>query len=497
VALSAGALLLLFGFAALCASPDRASVGPKPNVVFILADDLGYSDTTLYGNTWLYETPNIQKLAERGMLFTNAYSASPLCSATRASILTGQDPGRIGLTGAGAHLEREVMAPFFRSEEERAKRPRTRLKKAMVPVSATRLPHETQTLAEVLSREGYATGHVGKWHLGHEPYTPLEHGFESDVPHWPGPGPPGSYLAPWQFPAELAFESATENEHIEDRMVDEAIAFMTAHRDKPFLLNYWAFSVHAPFDAKPQLVAKYAERVHPANAQRSPVYAAMVETFDAAVGKLVAAIEDLGIADRTIIVFFSDNGGSTYDFIQGVPATSNAPLRGGKAHIYEGGSRVPAAVVWPGHIEANSKSGALLSSSDWFPTLLALLGVDRESTQPLDGVSQLSVLQGGAAQRESMSVFLPHYFPIPGTVPASSIRKGNYKLIRFHFDGPAQRDRLELYDLGRDPGEQDNLATSEPERASAMNADLALYLDNIGALLPKKNNRYAPAPVSE
>jgi len=466
---------------------------PKPmNVLFILADDLGYSDTTLYGTTWFYETPNIQKLARRGMLLRNAYTASPVCSATRASILTGQEPGRLGLTGAGAHLVAERTKSRFRTVEEIAARPRHRFKKATVPFAATRVASDVDNLAKVLRREGYATGHFGKWHLGAEPYSPLESGFDVDIPHWSGAGGGDSYLAPWSFPDELKFKPRKPGEHLEDRMADEAIAFMEAHRDEPFFLNYWAFSVHSPFNADPAVVAKYAKRAHSGNAQRSPVYAAMVEHFDDAVGKLLAALDRLGLAENTIVVFYSDNGGSTYDRIDGAPVTSNAPLRGGKGQIFEGGTHVPGAVVWPGRIDAQSRSDALVSSTDWFPTLLDMLGLEPPEGHILDGVSQVPALLSRGTPRESIFCFLPHYFPLPGTVPATSVRRGKWKLIRFYNDGPELKDRFELYDLDADPGEQQNVAAEHPARVSELNARITRFLAEIGALVPRKNEGYTP-----
>lgn len=458
------------------------------NVLFILADDLGYSDTTLYGTTWFYETPNIQELAARGMTFSNAYSASPMCSAARASILTGQDPARLGFTGAGGHLPNEATRAHHRTPEERAARPRSRAKKAAAPVSATRMPRDVETLAKALRRHGYATGHFGKWHLGASPHSALDYGFDVDIPNWSGPST--SYFAPWSLPESATLKPSTPGEHIEDRMTREAIAFMEQHQDEPFLLNYWSYSVHAPFEAKPELTRKYAERAHPANAQRSPVYAAMVENFDQTVGKLLAAVDRLGMRERTIIIFSSDNGGSTYDRIDGHAVTSNAPLRGGKAQIYEGGFRVPSVVVWPSRVEPASRSEALINSTDWFPTLIEMLGLNQAPGHVFDGVSQVPALLARDAPRSTFFGFLPHYFPLPRTIPATSIREGDWKLIRFHHDGPDQQDRFELYDLASDKGEQNDLAGKYPDRVRAMDARISEYLLRAGALVPEKNPLY-------
>ena len=311
--------LLLVPLASLHAADAPQST--KPNVVFILADDLGWADTTLYGHTKFYRTPNMERLAKRGMLFTRAYAASPLCSPTRSSIMTGLSPARTGITVPNCHLPQVVLQATPGTKAPASS-------KSIGPRPVTRLNTTYYTLAEALKDAGYATGHFGKWHLGPEPYSPLQQGFDTDVPHWPGPGPAGSYVAPWKF-KDFDADPGEPNQHIEDRMAKEALAFMTKHKDRPFFLNYWMFSVHAPFDAKKALIEKYRGRANPNDPQRSPTYAAMVESMDDAVGTLLDALDRLGIAERTIIVFFSDNGGNMYDAVDGTTPTSNAPLRGG------------------------------------------------------------------------------------------------------------------------------------------------------------------------
>ncbi len=211
---------------------------------------------------------------------------------------------------------------------------------------------------------GYATGHFGKWHLGPEPYSPLQHGFDVDVPHHPGPGPAGSYVAPWKF-KDFDHDPDVPDQHIEDRMAKEAVAFLEQHQDEPFFLNYWMFSVHAPFDAKQSLIDQYRKQVDPSDPQRSPTYAAMIESMDDAVGTLLDTLDRLKIADNTIIVFASDNGGNMYNEVDGTTATSNAPLRGGKATMYEGGVRGPAVVAYPGHVKAGSHSDEVIQSCDY------------------------------------------------------------------------------------------------------------------------------------
>ena len=294
-----------------------SAAAEKPmNVIFILADDLGWSDTELYGTTKYYKTPNIDRLAKRGMLFTRAYANSPFCSPTRASILTGQTPLRHGSTAPDHHIEG--------NEKVRAKEtPIAALHvKATAPATANRLDNRWPTLAKLIKSKGYTTGHFGKWHLGMEPYSPLEHGFDVDIPHTPGPGPKGFYVGDWKYPN---LKARHPKENIEDRMAEEAVKWMKTVKDKPFYLNYWAFSVHSPFDSHENLVEHYKKTVDPNDEQRSPIYAAMVHTFDNAIGTLLDAVDELGIADHTAIVFTSDNGGNMYDTIKGLTPTSNRP----------------------------------------------------------------------------------------------------------------------------------------------------------------------------
>lgn len=473
------ASLLALAFAGFTTAGPRATESSqRPNVVFILADDLGWSDTTLYGTTTFYETPNIERLAQRGLLFTNAYTAHPLCSPTRASIMTGQAPGRIGFTSAAGHLKNVVLEKRL---EARARPGR----KVLTPRSITRLDTSYTTLAETLRAAGYVTGHFGKWHLGRDPYSPREHGFDVDVPHWWGPGPAGSYVAPWRFPKDLDFDPATPDEHIEDRTAREATAFIEKNQNRPFFLNYWAFSVHAPFDGKRKLIDKYRAKADPRNPQRLPVYGAMVESLDDAVGELLDALDRLELAEKTIIVFFSDNGGNMYNRIEGIPPTSNSPLRGGKATIYDGGTRVPCVVVWPGKARPASRTDAFLTSTDWYPTLLEMLEIEKPADVRFDGVSQVPAILGKAAPRESFACFVPNYYPATGNVPSTYFREGDWKLIRFHGEGEAGKDRFALYNLKNDIGEARDLAGSEPERVKRMDAEIARYLEDIEAVVPK------------
>lgn len=482
-------LLVAFVSAKFC--PAAESSPARPNVLFILADDLGWRDTTPYGSRY-HRTPCIERLSQRGMMFMNAYAANPLCSPTRASIMTGLYPGRIGLTSATGHVP-EVRLRAKLAERSRPDR------KVVEPQPATRLDRSYATLAEILKAAGYATGHFGKWHLGAEPYSPLEQGFDVDVPHYHGPGPAGSYVAPWKYPPALKF-TGEPGEHIEDRMAREAIAFMKANQDRPFYLNYWAFSVHSPWDAKSEYIPPYEFRADASLAQRNPLYAAMVQSLDEAVGTLLAAVDELGMAERTLVVFFSDNGGVHWlddrmrqQFRMNCPPTSNAPLRGGKATLYEGGTREPCIVVWPGRVKPGSRSDALLSSVDFTPTLLEMLDVKPAETKRFDGVSQVPALLGKDAPRQEVYCYFPHYTPATGNVPGAWVRKGDDKLIRFFCDNADQSDRFELYDLAKDPGETKNLAADMPGRVKELNELLDEHLKEIGAVLPKLNPNYEGA----
>ena len=497
--------LLTAGIAALTLAGVSALAEQRPNVIFILADDLGWSDTSLYGTTKFLETPNIDLLAKRGMTFTNAYAANPLCSPTRASILTGLYPARVGITAPVCH------EPYVRLEAKLVEKAAP-FQPALQVASASRLKTEYHTLAEALHDAGYTTGHFGKWHLGQEPYSPLEQGFDVDVPHYSGPGPAGTNIAPWRFPAELNF-TGKPGEHIEDRMANEAIKFIRANKDKSFFLNYWAFSVHAPFDAKADLIKKYAAKADPNDPQRCPVYGAMVQTFDENVGQLIRVLDELKLTDNTIIVFFSDNGGNRYDRVDGIrgtmydindpvngiPPTSNAPLRGGKATIYEGATRVPCVVVWPSKVAPGSRSNAFLSSVDWYPTLLDMTGVTPKETVKFDGVSQKPALLGSGSPRDTVFCCFPHYAPATGGVPSVWVRRGDWKLIRFFCDGPEQTDRFELYHLKSDIGETKNLAAEHPDLVKECDALINQHLKDINAVIPVKNPVYdstakAPEP---
>ena len=474
-------LIVLIAISLSANIATAAELVRKPNVLLILADDLGWSDTTLFDTTRFYKTPNIERLAARGMTFTRAYSASPLCSPTRASVLTGLNPARHGITAPTCHLPTVTLKATPRTTGP----PDT---KATVLTSVSRLDTRYYTLAEILKDNGYATGHFGKWHLGAEPYSPLQHGFEIDVPHHPGPGPAGSYVAPWKF-KDFDHDPDIPDEHIEDRMAKEAVAFMEEHRDEPFFMNYWMFSVHAPFDAKQTLISKYSKQVDQKNPQRSPTYAAMIESMDDAVGTLLDTLDRLKLSNSTIVVFASDNGGNMYNEIDGTTPTSNAPLRGGKATMWEGGVRGPAIVVYPDHVETGTRSNEIIQSCDFYPTVLQLTGI--ESQQAFDGISLVPALQGGALQREAIFTYFPHQTRVPDWLPPSvSIHAGDWKLIRiFHGSAPGKHN-YKLFNLKSDLGERINLAAENPRRVEELDKLITQFLAETSAVVPLPNPRF-------
>ncbi|MBI2299487.1 MAG: sulfatase [Armatimonadetes bacterium] len=479
--------------AALAAGGRALGQNRPPNLVFILADDLGWRDTSPYNPGTVYETPNLARLAARSLRFTQAYAANPLCSPTRSSVLTGLYPARIGITTPVGHVPEEILAEVV---QEKAGPER----KLLEPVSATRLKLEYTTLAEVLHSAGYRCGHFGKWHLGAEPYDPLHQGFDVDLPHTSGPGPAGSYVAPWKFPEKLHF-TGEPGEHLEDRMASDAVAFVKENRERPFYLNYWAFSVHSPWGGKPELIEYYRRKIaaHPESLQRHPVYAAMVHSLDQNIGRLLDCLDEQNLTGNTIVVFFSDNGGVHWvnePDGYGVPITSNAPLRGGKATIYEGGTREPCLVSWPGRTRAGGVTDAMLSSVDWLPTVLQMLALKPPEGVKLDGVSQVPALLGQGQPRDTVYCFFPHTMgPNIGTVPSAYVHRGDWKLIRCFHDGPDKAHRYELYNLRDDLGETSNLAEREPGRVKELDALLEAWLTEVGAVRPVPNPAYDPNTV--
>jgi arylsulfatase A-like enzyme len=487
---------------ACLASLSPLVAADKPNIIFILADDLGAHDLGCFGSTF-YETPNIDRLAKRGTRFTQAYAASPLCSPTRSSILVGQYPARTGITAPVCHL------PTVQLEKNLAKNENGKVR-LLDASSLTRLKPEYFTLAEALKEAGYATAHFGKWHLGHnlktgDHYEPIDQGFESDFPHTPSaPGPGNSYLAPWKFIKDPTITDEV-GVNIEDRMSKEAAKYIAAHKDKPFYLNYWAFSVHSPWNARADYIEYFKSKADPKNPQHNPLYAAMVKSLDDGVGRLLQAVDDAGIADNTIIVFYSDNGGFAYppkktnpDGYAEIPATSNLPLRSGKASLYEGGTREPFILAWPGKAKAGATSDVLFQSVDFYPTLLSFVGLKSRDGLKLDGHDQSKALLGGNSPRDRVFCHFPHGNAtrdsvMDGFYAGTYVRKGDWKLIRFYARNDDGSDDLELYDLKNDLGERRNLAKEKPELVKELNGLITDFLKDTEAVIPKLNPNFGKA----
>jgi len=472
----------------LLAATTLVAQEKKTNLLFILADDLGWSDVSPNGHTTFYKTPNLERLAKRGMLFSQAYSASPLCSPTRASILTGLSPARTGITSPVCHEPQEILEC---TQPPKGGAPN---KKTLPPIVPTRLKTTYPTLAKAFKAAGYVTGHFGKWHLGKDPYSPLQHGFDVDIPHWPGPGPAGSFVAPWKFD-KFDPDPGEPNQHLEDRMAKEAVKWLEQNKDKPFFMNYWMFSVHAPFDAKKALIEKYAKTVDPKDAQRCPTYAAMIESMDDAVGTLLDTLDRLDLSKNTLVIFTSDNGGNMYSKVAGDVPTSNRPLRGGKATMFEGGVRVPCIVAWPGVVQTSSRSDARVQTEDYFPTLIEALGLQKAPDQLFDGVSVLRAWKGDTTfTRPATFTYFPHDPGVPDWMPPSvAVHDGEWKLIRIFYHGENNQHRYQLYNLKQDLGEKTNLAAQEPARVKELDAKIESFLTETKAVLPKLNPNFDPS----
>jgi arylsulfatase A-like enzyme len=392
-------LLLVVGLLPACRSQPASVPEETPNVVLILIDDLGWADTGAYGSAF-YETPNIDRLAQSSMRFTRAYAASPVCSPTRSSIMTGRHPARLHQTD---------WIPGMKSDPSHE----------LLPVDdKNRLPLEKTTIAEALAPAGYLTAHMGKWHLGGEGHLPADQGFDINVAGNRRGSPPG-YFWPYEDGdyqlTELA-ETGEEGEYLTTQLAREAARFIRERQDEPFFLHFAPYAVHTPLQAPDSLVEKYEAKAdamempsRPAfgeehgfkarRIQRHPVYAAMVEIMDRAVGRVLAALEATGQTEETIIIFFSDNGGLSTDR----PSTSNYPLRAGKGWLYEGGIRVPLIIRWPGGTEPGSVSDELVMSTDLFLTIMEMTGTPIPEEGPVDGRSLAPVLrQEGGIERETL-----------------------------------------------------------------------------------------------
>ncbi len=437
----------------------------QPNIVLIMADDFGWKDLHCYGNERL-DTPNLDRLAKQGILFTDAYSASPVCTPTRAALMTGESPARLNITNhAAGH------PPNFR-------KPGTNL---ITPRWLRHLPLERVTLAEQLRSSGYATAFVGKWHLSHrmeidlepgpsEPELRPEHqGFDINIGGCQLGGPP-SYFSPYKLPNLTA---KADGEYLPDRCADECIDFIETNRERPFFLCWWNYSVHYPFQAPADLITKYERRKGPGI--ENPTYAAMIEGMDTAIGKLLVALDKNKLSENTLVIFTSDNG----------PFAANVkPLRGEKGHLYEGGIRVPMIVRWPGRVRPNQQSATPVITMDIHATILEAAHLKADPTNTPDGMSLSPIFDAGQKlDRRSIYFHYPNYAFHKNNRLASAIRSENYKLIKFYDD-----DSIELYDLKNDIGESNNLADSMPEKANQLRSDLENWLKQTNASQPQRIN---------
>ncbi|MGQ1783617.1 MULTISPECIES: sulfatase [unclassified Saccharicrinis] len=476
-------LLIAVIIVVACVNATAKTKSKKQNVVFILADDLGWKDLACYGSDF-YETPNIDAFAKTGMSFTNAYTASPLCSPTRASILTGQEPGRLRLTVPACHQLKVVLDP----KEQFNAAPHY---KTAIPQTRTRLPNEEYlTFAEVLKDKGYSTAFMGKWHLGRKPYLPENQGFDLVVGgrEHPGPPGPGRFFAPWDCETLPVVPDGT---HVSDVLTDEAVKFMTSNKENPFLLCLWYYDVHAPYQAKEELIKKYKAKLNPNHIQRCPTMGAMIETMDINIGRILKSIKDLKLEDETIVIFTSDNGGNMYDGPDGTNPTNNYPLRAGKGNNYEGGVRVPLIVRVPGVTKAGQKSQVVTSTVDHYASLLELLNIPFPEEVVTDGVSYVKALKGKDYERAPIYSTFCHNVIATGNRANISMRQGPWRFYKFYYDGPNQEHRYELYNLDIDISETNNLASQMPEKVQLMEKMLDAHAKETGILLAQKNKKYA------
>jgi len=459
---------------------------PRPSIVLILADDLGWSDVGMNGGD-LVRTPHIDRLAREGVRFTQAYAPAPVCTPTRASILTGKAPARLRMT----------------IWSEGALRP-PRDRKLLEAESLPDLPLGEVTLAERLGGAGYLTALVGKWHLGDAAHAPETGGFDINIggTHW---GAPATYFWPYRgdgrFGGEFRYvphlEFGKPGEYLTDRLTGEALRVIDGAGDRPFFLLLAHHAPHTPIEAKPEDVALFEKELRPGMHHRNPAYAAMVKSLDDGVGRVLACLDERGLASRTVVVFASDNGGyiGVAPGPGPVPITDNFPLRSGKGSCHEGGLRVPLAIRWPGVAVAGGVCPEPVVLTDLFPTLLAAAGiapVDHPGGNPADGLDLAPLLRDPAGHlgREAIFFHYPHYYHAPKTAPAGAVRAGDWKLLEHFEDG-----RLELFDLRHDPGEGTDLSSRDPGRAAELRRRLAAWRESVGAAMPRPNPDHRSAPA--
>ncbi len=492
----------------------------KPNVILFLVDDMGWMDCGAYGSQY-YETPNMDRFATRAMKFNNAY-AQPLCSPTRCSLLTGQYSARHGITSATGH--QPPQTPGFKFLPDKA----GPNEKMLTPTSKNYMEPSQYTLAEALRDAGYRTAHIGKWHLGlTRPHWPEQQGFDVAFHCHPDPGPPGNYFSPYGVKLEGephgkdkvgTITDGPQGEYIVDRLAEEAVKFIDSSKDKPFFLNLWNYGVHGPWGHKPEYTKLFMNKKDPRGVQGNPIMASMLRSVDECFARILAELDKLGIADNTIVIFNSDNGGNTHSntgegakeerkaakkakpedgpdnewqkWAGNQPPTINTPLREGKGTLYEGGTRVPLMWCWPGHIKPGSVSDEIVGHIDLYPTLLDLLGLQRRETQKFDGISYASVLnQSAPLDRKAFFNYFPHGGG-PGRAGGVTVRAGDRKLFRWFGASPGDEARYELYNLREGLSETKNLASAEPARVKELDAMIDQFLIDTGATYPRPNPDY-------
>lgn len=448
---------------ALLASVSLQAQDRPPNIILVLIDDMGWTDLGCYGSKY-YETPNIDQLAKDGMRFTQAYSSCTVCSPTRASLLTGKSPARLHIT--------DWIAGH--------KRPNARLS---IPEWTQYLPEEEETLAERLKTQGYATASIGKWHLGGAEHSPEKHGFDVNIGGTEQGSPP-SYFSPYKI---ATLPDGPKDEFLTDRLTSEAIGFIEKNKDAPFFIYLPHYAVHTPIMGKPEVVAKYQAKKAD-NGHSNPVYAALVESVDDGVGRLRETLKKLNLAENTIFIFTSDNGGLSNQVNEKGwrrGPTDNSPSRLGKGSAYDGGVHIPLIVAWPETIEAGSECDVPVISYDHLPTLLEATGTPLKEGQVIDGESLMPLLtQKDVLKRDAIYWHYPHYHPGSAT-PYSAIRAGDWKLIEFFED-----QHVELYNIRRDVGEADNVASVEGDIAEQLHKQLDEWRTKVGAQLPTANEMY-------
>ena len=458
-----------------------AASAKQTNFVFFLVDDMGWADVSCFGSKF-HETPNIDRLAASGMKFTNGYAACPVCSPTRASILTGRHPVRVDITDwiPGASARNSKLLPVR---------------------DRSNLALEEVTIAEVLKENGYQTFFAGKWHLGNKGHWPTDQGFDFNIGGNSKGSPPGGYYAPWTNPT---LKSKEKGEYLTERLTDESIRFIDGHdKDKPFLLYLSYYNVHTPVQPYKKRVGHYEAKakkmfVKPSppikehdgvsrSRQDNPAFASMVAAVDDSVGALMDKLAATGLDKNTVVVFFSDNGGLCT--LRRPGSTCNLPLRAGKGWLYEGGVREPTIVRAPGVTTAGSISDTPIVSMDFFPTMLELADLPQQPGIHADGKSIVPLLKGKSIDSRELYWHYPHYHGSTWK-PGASIRDGDWKLIAFYH-----YENVELYNLANDPGEQNDLSKSNPAKVRELSAKLAKWQKQMKAKMPKPNLNYDPNAV--